>query len=157
MLDFVLITELFLGLRIRYNNVSGSLTETSLYIRNETVAWGNLYHYLAWWPLQIPNVWCYEINTIQKVWLIWLLLTALLHVPWGWIWDVRLLVIIYINHICLIFTRGQFWPPGIVVACVFVYQSLACPHDNSSPVQAGITKITTYSSLDFQIRTKNTF
>ena len=41
-----------------------------------------------------------------------------------------------------IFTRGQFWPPGIVVACVCVcvYQSLACPHDNSSPVQARITK-----------------
>ena len=39
-----------------------------------------------------------------------------------------------------IFTRGQFWPPGIVVACVCVYQSLACPHDNSSSVQARITK-----------------
>ena len=40
------------------------------------------------------------------------------------------------------FTRGQFWPPGIVVACVCVcvYQSLACPHDNSSPVQVRITK-----------------
>ena len=40
------------------------------------------------------------------------------------------------------FTRGQFWPPGIVVAsvCVCVYQSLVCPHDNSSPVQARITK-----------------
>ena len=42
----------------------------------------------------------------------------------------------------LFFTRGQFWPPGIVVACVCVcvYHSLACPHDNSSPVQARITK-----------------
>ena len=46
----------------------------------------------------------------------------------------------------LLFTRGQFWPPGIVVACVCVcvcvcvYQSLACPDDNSSPVQARITK-----------------
>ena len=42
----------------------------------------------------------------------------------------------------MLFTRGQFWPPGIVVACVcvYVYQPLACPHDNSSPVQAGITK-----------------
>ena len=40
------------------------------------------------------------------------------------------------------FTRGLFWPLGIVVACVCVcvYQSLACPHDNSSPVQARITK-----------------
>ena len=47
-----------------------------------------------------------------------------------------------------IFTRGQFWPSGIVVACVCVYvcvclcvrQSWACPSDNSSTVQAGITK-----------------
>ena len=41
-------------------------------------------------------------------------------------------------------TRGQFWPPGIVVACVCVcvcvYQSLACPDGNSWPVQARITK-----------------
>ena len=48
----------------------------------------------------------------------------------------------------LIFTRGQFWPSGIVIACVCVsvrvsvcvYQSLACPHDNSSAVHARITK-----------------
>ena len=45
-----------------------------------------------------------------------------------------------------IFTRGQFWPSGIVIACVCVsvcpcvYQSLACPHDNSSAVHARITK-----------------
>ena len=48
-----------------------------------------------------------------------------------------------VNGISTIFiTRGQFWPPGIVVACVCVcvYQSLLCPHDNSSPVQARITK-----------------
>ena len=46
----------------------------------------------------------------------------------------------------MFFTRGQFWPPGIVVACVCVClsvclsvcQSLACPRDNSGPVQAGI-------------------
>ena len=46
------------------------------------------------------------------------------------------------------FTRGQFWPSGIVIACVCgsvcpcvcVYQSRACPHDNSSPIQARITK-----------------
>ena len=50
------------------------------------------------------------------------------------------------GHGPAIFTRGQFWPPGIVVACVCVcvcvcvYQSLACPDDNSSPVQARITK-----------------
>ena len=42
----------------------------------------------------------------------------------------------------LLFTRGQYWPPGIVVSCVSVcvYQSLAFPHDNSSPVQARFTK-----------------
>ena len=53
-----------------------------------------------------------------------------------------------------IFTRGQFWPSGIVVACVCVCvcvcvclsvclsvcQSLACPGDNSGPVQARIAK-----------------
>ena len=45
-----------------------------------------------------------------------------------------------------IFTRGQFWPSGIVVAsvclsvCLCVRQSLACPRDNLSPVQARITK-----------------
>ena len=44
----------------------------------------------------------------------------------------------------LVFTRGQFWPSGIVVACVCVCvcvrQSWACPSDNSSTVQARITK-----------------
>ena len=44
-----------------------------------------------------------------------------------------------------VFTRGQFWPSGIVVACVrrSVRQSVrhqVCPRDNSSPVQAKITK-----------------
>ena len=46
------------------------------------------------------------------------------------------------------FTRGQFWPSGIVVACVCVCvsvclcvcQSLACPRDNSGPVQTRIAK-----------------
>ena len=43
-------------------------------------------------------------------------------------------------------TRGQFWPTGIVVACVCVCvclsvcQSLACPRNISGPVQARITK-----------------
>ena len=47
---------------------------------------------------------------------------------------------------CIIFTRGQFWPSGIVVACVCVCvclsvcQSLACLRDNSGPIQARITK-----------------
>ena len=54
---------------------------------------------------------------------------------------------IYIgSHI--VFTRGQSWPSGIVVACVCVCvcvclsvcQSLACPRDNSVPVQARIAK-----------------
>ena len=54
-----------------------------------------------------------------------------------------------------LFTRGQFWPSGIVVACVCVSvcpcvrvsvcvcQSRACPHDNSLLVQARITKFGT--------------
>ena len=49
-----------------------------------------------------------------------------------------------ISHSVAIFTRGQFWPSGIVIACVCgsvcVYQSRACPHENSSPIQARITK-----------------
>ena len=52
-----------------------------------------------------------------------------------------------------VFTRGQFWPSGIVIALsvylsVCVYQSLACPHDNLSAVQARITK--------FETQVKNT-
>ena len=44
-----------------------------------------------------------------------------------------------------VFTRGQYWPSGIVVACVCpsVRQSVrhqVCPRDNSSPIQARITK-----------------
>ena len=40
------------------------------------------------------------------------------------------------------FTRGQFWLSGIVIACMCpcVRQSWACLHDNSSQVQARITK-----------------
>ena len=47
----------------------------------------------------------------------------------------------------IIFTRGQFWPSGIVIACVCgsvcpcvcvcVYQSLACPHDTHRPFKLG--------------------
>ena len=41
-----------------------------------------------------------------------------------------------------VFTRGQFWPSGIVVACVCPCgrQSRACPRDNLSLVPARITK-----------------
>ena len=40
-----------------------------------------------------------------------------------------------------VFTRGQFWPPGIVVAPVRPsVRHKVCPRDNSSPVQARITK-----------------
>ena len=53
-----------------------------------------------------------------------------------------------VTRIFDVFTRGQFWPSGIVVACIcvcvrvcqFVCQSLACLHDNPEPVQARITK-----------------
>ena len=46
----------------------------------------------------------------------------------------------------MFFTQGQFWPSGIVIlrasvcVCLSVCQSLTCPHDNSGPVQAVITK-----------------
>ena len=45
-----------------------------------------------------------------------------------------------------VFTRGQFFGlrvlslPAPVRVCLSVCQSLACPHDNSGPVQARITK-----------------
>ena len=46
-----------------------------------------------------------------------------------------------VRFIGTIFTRGQFWPPGIVVAPVRPsVRPQVCPRDNSSPVQAGITK-----------------
>ena len=40
-----------------------------------------------------------------------------------------------------IFTRGLFWPPGIVIACVHLsVRHQVCPRDNSTPVQARHTK-----------------
>ena len=66
-----------------------------------------------------------------------------------------------IFNICLacfhdvLFTQGQFWPSGMVVACVCmpvclcvrvpvcVYQSRACSHNSSPLVQARITKFET--------------
>ena len=46
------------------------------------------------------------------------------------------------NLLTLLFTRGQFWPSGIVVACVCPCgrQSRACPRDNLSLIPARITK-----------------
>ena len=49
----------------------------------------------------------------------------------------------------LVFTRGQFWPSHIVIACVCpsVRQSVrhqVCPLNNSIPVQARITKFRPY-------------
>ena len=51
---------------------------------------------------------------------------SLVHMSWWWI---------------AVFTRGQFWPLGIVVACVCLcVRVCTCPHDNSGPVQAMISK-----------------
>ena len=60
----------------------------------------------------------------------------------------KAVVFCILDYSVLVFTRGQFWPSGIVVACVrvcvcvcvCVCLSLACPRDNSGPVQARITK-----------------
>ena len=54
-------------------------------------------------------------------------------------------------------TRGQFWPSAIVIAhvcvsvsvSVCVYESLAGPHDNSSAVQARITKFDILIKMPF--------
>ena len=82
---------------------------------------------------------------------------------WRWLWrhcnamqrpsNAELWLIFYVSlnkHLNKHFYRGQFWPSGIVIACVCVsvrvsvclcvYQSLAYPHDNSSAFQARITK-----------------
>ena len=49
------------------------------------------------------------------------------------------IIYVLIHHI--IFTRGQFWPSGIVVAPVRPsVRHQVCQRDNSSPVQARITK-----------------
>ena len=74
---------------------------------------------------------------------------------WQWhcliqFWSQHSIQMIFIRKVILqlLFTRGQFWPSGIVVACVCVCvsvclcvcQSFACPRDNSGPVQARIAK-----------------
>ena len=48
----------------------------------------------------------------------------------------------YISRYFVFFTRGQFWPSGIVVVCVCPCgrQSRACPRDNLWLVSARITK-----------------
>ena len=68
---------------------------------------------------------------------------------WGWQFEMPCAhyEVIVITRI-FFFTGGQFWPSGIVVACVCVYasihlcvyQSQYCPHNNLSPVQARIIK-----------------
>ena len=50
------------------------------------------------------------------------------------------------------FTRGQFRPPGIVVAWVCVCVSIACPRDNSGPVQARITKLGPKMQNTFKVK-----
>ena len=65
-------------------------------------------------------------------------------------WDIIIKSSRYTGGDFMFFTRGQFWPSGIVIACVCVCvsvcvcqsvcQSLACPRDNLGPVQARIAK-----------------
>ena len=65
----------------------------------------------------------------------------------------------------LLFTRGHFWPSGNVIACVCVsmcpdvcvYQSRACPHDNSSLVEVKITKFRTRRAKSLSISTRGKF
>ena len=68
--------------------------------------------------------------------------------------DMRLKL--WLNWVSVIFTWGQFWPLGIVVACicmcahtcVYVHQPKACLHHNSSPLKAGITNPKAKAHLD---------
>ena len=62
---------------------------------------------------------------------------------------IRTLIIMdTIGSVNVFLPEASFWPSGIVVACVCVCvcvclsvcQSLACPRDNSAPVQARIAK-----------------
>ena len=68
------------------------------------------------------------------------------------LWNIKKIILLLKTKLssCPIFTRGQLWPSGIVVACVClcvcvcvyvcVRQSSGCPDDNLSPAQATITK-----------------
>ena len=52
------------------------------------------------------------------------------------LWSVRSIWSGFLTYVFFFLTRCQFWPPGIVVACVclvhvYAHQSLACPRDNS--------------------------
>ena len=81
--------------------------------------------------------------------LCWLITNPLCHVVWGCNKDKSLTAVLFSVY-TYVFTRGQFWPSGIVVAwvcvcvclsvCLSVCQSRVCPRDNSSPVRARITK-----------------
>ena len=62
--------------------------------------------------------------------------------------SLRLVKKIHDIYVWCVVTRGQFWPSAnspasvclSVCPCVCVYQWLACPHNNSSTIQARITK-----------------
>ena len=78
----------------------------------------------------------------------WVLATFVCLYTWVWVpASYRRLSSLCYWGFYVVFTRGQFWPSGIVVACVCVRvcvcQSWACPHDNSQRVQARITKFGT--------------
>ena len=118
------------------------LREISWYYSNSKaiIAWYDIYTLCChWWsvPLRANGA---QLSTYE-----W----------WSLTWWHNLHISCLVNHhanmfelswpIDSLFTRGQYWPSGIVVACVRPSVSPSvrhqvCPCDNSSPVQARITK-----------------
>ena len=104
---------------------------SDLFDRNKILSGGDLSHY------QVPH--CIRVF-FYFVWFVFITIFNFIlnYVPIVTFW-------IFTYHKIWIFTRGQFWPSGIVVACVCpsVRQSVhhqVCPHINSLPVQARNTK-----------------
>ena len=89
--------------------------------------------------LTLGNIWMYDRYFVWNV-ILFMMLNCVI--------ETEHLSILFL--IQFIFTRGQYWPTGIVVACVCVCvclcvcqsvcQSLVCQHNSPGPVQARITK-----------------
>ena len=133
--------------------------------------------YVCFIPRILPPVFavgpqCQHVSGGQHLFTLGLPMFALsleyyLSLPWGCEWRTTS-VYFGITYVCFIprilpvfavgpqcqhrfFIRGEYWPPGFVVACECVCVSvcvsityLSSPHNNSGPVQARITKCGPY-------------
>ena len=97
-------------------------------------------------------------HILFEFYLKWWSINALNNTPLSSMWYIVLTHLLSNRHqgthiLFEFYYRGQFWPSGIVIACVCVCpcpwvcqpvcQSIACPRDNSGPVQARIAKFGT--------------